>query len=607
VGFGMSEAICGVLPKQTSTVDEQDPAMRIRRSHLACGLCAVLLGASGAPAPTPAMAAGSSSEQWRAEVQSAPGREVLPMRPEQNIPEMLALANGDVVVAGTYDSDGNLNEGHLAVAELLPDGRFDPSFADQGVELTGFKLQPWQILTQPDGKILVFGPSRAPGTGQPRITRFPNWQVLRLLPDGQPDPGFGRGGLMVVSGVPVPTESSAHAVAPELAPNGDMLLPTVLGTLFTPTMTSGLARLNPDGSRDTSFGTNGVVQLPPSLEAFAVDAKGSPVAAFYTSSGALLLRLDLSGKPDPTFNGGSPLQTPPGYIFDSLLVEPDGSIELAGHPSAIGVLASSIWRYTRVGALDVSWGSGGRVDLTSGYGLINQLLPESDGGTLLVMVGSLTSMKLGSVLARITRLTSVGRFDPSTGPNGVLVTLPFGGGTYTPGSVANLHQNTFASTGVIQRAGGSLLFNGTAEAAEQVTTDAGTDWLAGIVGFAIAALDPSYHLDPTFTGATQLRLAARVTSTRLRSSGIAMRLRSTHAALSVVTVTSAGMTIAKSTVRFFSTKNAVHLATVRIPLTGAGRHLARQHRRRITIAVKVSGVDLAGSHATARATARLAN
>jgi len=585
--------------------------MRLPSVLGAVGLCiASLLAASiagGEPASRSGrLAAAASAPRWRSEVQSAPAREVLPMRPQQDIPGMVALANGNIVVSGTAGAEREVNGGHLAVAELLPSGRLDPGFGSGGVELSGVRLQPWQTLALPDGEVLVLGPNRFPGSQQPRVTQFPNWEVLRLLPDGKPDPGFGHGGFLEVAGVPVPSEGPAHAIAPELAPNGAILLPTVIGPLFTPTTTSGLVRLNADGSRDTSFGSAGVVKLPASLEALSVGSDGSTVAAVGQASGALLLRLAPGGSPDPTFNGGSPLQLP-FYSLDSLLVEPDGAVEMHGYPSSNSLIDSKIWRYARSGAPDASWGTGGASDLGPSRGYVNQLLPASGGGSLLVTMGLLTPAGAEAARVRILRLTSTGLVDPTAGgANGLLVTLPFGGGSYAPRTIASLRQNSFTPTGVIERAGGTLLFNGSVEASEAFPTEGGPELVAGISGFALAALDSSYRLEAAFTGATRFRVAAHVTSTRLTSNGIAVRLGSSHAALSVVTVTSAGQIVARGTVPFFSLEKTINQRAVRIPLTRAGQRLVRRHRRFVNVAVSVAGADLAANHVAARTSARLA-
>lgn|GEM_PF-2411921 len=587
--------------------------MRSRLLFAVCGfVLAVPFTVSAAEARAgarPAVGAGAlTAATFAAEAQSAPGREVLPMTPQEFAPDMLALANGNLVVAGV------VNDGRSAIAELLPDGRLDPSFGDGGVEITSIKLLPWQILALPDGELLVLGPSRSPGEEEPVITHYPDWQMLRLQSDGAPDPTFGKGGLLDVAGAPVPSGGASQQLAPQLAPNGAVVLPTFTGPLFSQARTSLLVRLNADGTRDASFGSAGLVQLPATLTAFSVRSDGSVVVAMGQGSGSLLMRLTANGSPDASFNGGSPLQLPLYGTPDSMLVEPDGSIVLHGYPSSDELAGGELWRYAANGALDTAWGSAGVVDLRPGYGAFNQLFPAPGGQTLLVTTA--TTMPFGVSLSRvrIRRITASGQLDPSLGgATGLWVTLPFGGGSYAPGTIADLHQNSFDPFGVIQDAEGGLLFNGQVWAEEAIPTDAGPELVAGIGGSGIAALDSSFKLDPAFDGATRARVGVRVTSTRLSPSGIAVRLSSSDAALSVVTITAGGQTIARGTVPFFASGNVPFFTartltrrTVRIPLTRAGRRLRRRHRPFVKIAVSVSAVDLAAGHSTAHASARLA-
>jgi uncharacterized delta-60 repeat protein len=81
-------------------------------------------------------------------------------------------------------------EGLLFVARLNADGTRDSTFGDNGV--TVFPLpgdDTWGVAlalhVQPDGKVLAAGTGGS-GTGAPSI--------VRLLPDGTPDPLFGTGG-----------------------------------------------------------------------------------------------------------------------------------------------------------------------------------------------------------------------------------------------------------------------------------------------------------------------------------------------------------------------------------------------------------------------------
>jgi len=530
---------------------------------------------------------------------------VLPLTIPEVVFESHPLANGDIVVAGMVGFTGRISSLRLALAELKADGRLDPSFGDGGVELTNVRLVPWQILALPDGKLLVLGPSRQPGLQEPRVTSFPDWELLRLLPDGQPDTSFGRDGLLRLTGLPVPGEGAIREAAPQLEPDGGVLLPTLIGPPFEPSTVDGLVRLNPDGSLDTSFAQGGTLALAGYIVALSVGQDGSIVAAGVDGGGhRWLQRLTPDGAPDTSFNGGS--QVLPPLSIGSMLVEGDGAILLQGFPQANELVDNQVLRYTASGTPDPSWGVAGVLDLGPNFGYINQLLPSSGGGTLLVTIGvpAQPFPMGGPQRVRVLRMTANGQIAPTLGgAGGLQVTLPLGGVTYPRGTIAKLDENSFTATGVMQRADGTLLFNGRVEAAEVELSDAGAEFIRWVSGFALAALGDSYQLDPTFNGVQPPRLSARVLSRCLRASGVEVTLTSSDAAVAVVTVRGRGQTIAHGTVPFFGKGQAVGRRTVRVPLTAAGRR--QLHRGRLHITVTVHAADLAGNHTSAHASATL--
>ena len=120
-----------------------------------------------------------------------------------------------------------------SLARLNSDGTLDTSFRFQGFSNLN---PPWSlptisaIVTQSDGKIIAGGP------GQP----------FRLEADGTPDPGFNSSAVTF--------SYSQYIASIALQRNGQVLF----GGAFTcrvgnSNVTTGLARLNPDGSLDTSF------------------------------------------------------------------------------------------------------------------------------------------------------------------------------------------------------------------------------------------------------------------------------------------------------------------------------------------------------------------
>src|SRR5262249_9765375 len=105
-----------------------------------------------------------------------------------------------------------------------------------------------QIVVEPDGKILAAGD----GTGA-----YSNHPIVaRVHPDGSPDRSFGNNGLAALS----LHSSVGHVDALTVQANGKILIagsPATTTTLYRPTFE--LARLNADGSLDTSFGRDGRV------------------------------------------------------------------------------------------------------------------------------------------------------------------------------------------------------------------------------------------------------------------------------------------------------------------------------------------------------------
>lgn len=560
---------------------------------LARALAVMVLALLALPAASAASAASAATaaSRWRAAVQTAPGRVVLPL----NGNRALRRVGDDIVVAGLSRTRT------LVTSRLGPDGRLDPSYGDGGVAITAIALRPTTILPADDGTLLVLG-SSAGGT-----TLEGNWQIVRLLPSGAPDPGFGNGGLVELAGMRM--YPWGPSLAPQPAPGGDIVLPTVTAGAVLPPSSGALVRVKRDGTPDPAFDARWLLQLPGGpmyVQAFAVQPDGSVIAVASNvvlhPRQALLVRLTPSGALDPSFGGGAPVPVAAGV--SNLFAGADGTITLVtdlGDP----LQHSGLVRYTPDGRLDRSWGANGVTDI--GGRLVQSFAPSADGSMLLV--GFASALPSTSRQEQILRIDAGGRIDPSVGgASGLQITQPFGGGEYRPGAIANLRQNSFQPDGVIQRRDGTLLFAGDAGAMEATYNEGGMDVTASAWGLGLAALDPSFAPDRSFGGASSLRLGARVVSTRLTANGIAVRITSPSAALSVTTVRALGRTIARGTVPLlvrspadaYSLDNATTRVTARIPLTRAGRRLLRGHRP-LRAFVTVNAADIAGNRVAARA------
>jgi uncharacterized delta-60 repeat protein len=250
---------------------------------------------------------------------------VLGRRRSLSLIALIAALTGLFVIVGPAGS---------ARAECGP----DPAFGSGGVLVSGLSTGTDEVGARgvaalPDGAAIVAG-----GAGVMTAARY--------LPDGTLDPAFGEfgDGIAVVSHDPV-LGSAAYDVA--VQPDGKVVL---AGNAFAAVPGSSsfdfaVARLNPDGTRDASFGGgDGAVYLDlqgrhDSAAAVAVDSAGRIVVAGHsesfdgTSSDAVVLRLLPDGSLDPSFgNQGIAVVglRADRAAAEGLALQADGAILVAG-------------------------------------------------------------------------------------------------------------------------------------------------------------------------------------------------------------------------------------------------------------------------------------
>ena len=158
-------------------------------------------------------------------------------------------SDGSIIVAGAGDIGG----ASVLVTRLTPAGAPDLTFGGGTVivrvpglaALTdlGAADATEGLAVQPDNKILIA--NRTPDG---------NFGLVRLMPDGAPDPAFGTGGLAVAD---FGGEDDADSVLLKGAAAGQIM---VVGTTATgPTGAIAIAAFNADGTPVASFGSGGKV------------------------------------------------------------------------------------------------------------------------------------------------------------------------------------------------------------------------------------------------------------------------------------------------------------------------------------------------------------
>jgi uncharacterized delta-60 repeat protein len=145
---------------------------------------------------------------------------------------MARQANGRIVLAGFSTAVG------AVVARLRTNGELDPDFGGDGrVVLGPGRLN--AVLVQPDRKIVVAG----------NVGSSEKMTVTRLMPNGSVDGSFGSAGTATID------FGSTSDLANGAVLQGDGKI--VVAGYAQSAEDVAVARLNPDGSLDTTFGTGG--------------------------------------------------------------------------------------------------------------------------------------------------------------------------------------------------------------------------------------------------------------------------------------------------------------------------------------------------------------
>jgi len=317
-----------------------------------------------------------------------------------------------------------------APAALAAPGDLDPSFGSGGmIELLESHEESYAegVAAQPDGKIVVAGNEKE------------NAVVMRLLPNGEPDLGFGAGGkvtTVVTTGfsgfraVTLQADGKIVAVGgAKGAANGDFLI----------------ARYNSDGSPDGSFGGGDGVELVPvgalsdQANAVAIGPEGKiAVTGFAELPGpnyALgVVVLKANGEPDPSFGGGDGAVTKEtaGKYDKGVAIASfgDGGVLVADNNAAGGGDGFVLMKLLADGEYDPGFGGGDGIVFTElpvegaegiSAGRVNNFAIQPDGRIVAAGYGFDYIGTPPSYRAKVVaiRYTPEGELDPSFAAGGI--------------------------------------------------------------------------------------------------------------------------------------------------------------------------------------------
>ncbi len=346
-------------------------------------------------------------------------------------PEMARTPRGEIILAGTTwgprRDPPSVRDWDFALARFTRDGKLDPSFGDGGVVLTDYgdraadrgetddTLRAMDVL--PNGTIVAAGEVRDRSGER-------DFALARYRRDGRLDPSFGDGGKVRLDLGNSPDRILALALYPDgrILAGGATAEP---GSIFP--FVPVLARFNPDGSLDSSFGDGGIVRMrlaSQTAEFTAVDIQRD--GKILAVSQGSVLRFNSDGSLDTTFGDGGIVDVfSPGDIF-AIAVQSRGKIILGGGRVPLG-MDFRLVRLNPDGSVDTSFGDGGEVitDFDGQNELVTDLALQPNG--TIVAVGHSWAGEgppdgnWGHDFA-VARYDRDGRLDPRFGEGGKVLT-----------------------------------------------------------------------------------------------------------------------------------------------------------------------------------------
>lgn len=370
---------------------------------------------------------------------------------------VLPLPNGKYIVTGSLD----MGRTDMLVTRFNHNGSIDSTFRGShvGYDLTGsLYANEWGRMTLKtnDNKLICIGDFENPNNLNRDSTAI---MVFKLDSTGLSDPTWrpNNRGYSVISEV----GQKLYAVDAKIMPDNKILI-AIGKQLGFDVSSFRIARLNPDGSRDLTFGTNGYAGMYvqySTIQLFSMDV--SPTGEILVSGwrqpqiGArlwFLMKFNADGSVNTTFGNNGVVDLNSFNYNGSFILSPykvgfldDGKIILSSmsknttNPSAY-TYNVHVARFLANGQLDLSYG-------TNGYTEIECLYYEQPIRFLLQPDQKIIVSKSGSNEVALYRFNSNGSLDNNFGVNGKF-------------SIPSQNSDTIAVNQIAMTGDGSVLLAG---------------------------------------------------------------------------------------------------------------------------------------------------
>ena len=286
-----------------------------------------------------------------------------------NFSDLNSSSLSSFIYAAVIDNSNNIVCGGLhdynryALAKFLSNGQLDTTFGTNGMVLDNFYGSTFSqinaIAIDGSNNIIVGG----------YILSTSRYAVARFLTNGQLDSTFGTGGI-VLNYFTGTTKSIINSVVIDGSNNI-----VIAGSSGISTLNYGIARLQPNGQPDTTFGTGGTITgvfsgTNSSISAIAIDDTNKIVVGGVSTNQYVVARFLADGQIDTSF-GTSGIEL--GYFTGSyskifsIAIDSLGRILAYGYNN-MGQNLYGLARFLADGQLDTTFGSGGKVLVTTSIG-----------------------------------------------------------------------------------------------------------------------------------------------------------------------------------------------------------------------------------------------
>jgi uncharacterized delta-60 repeat protein len=308
-------------------------------------------------------------------------------------------ADGKIVVAG--NADDITTRSHFAVVRYNTDGSLDNTFDVDGIATPTFPASNDELANclalQADGKIVVAGVSYTL-TGQ-------DFAIARYNINGSLDNTFDGDGLLATA------IGSSDDMVYSIALQTDGKIVAAGNSDIGGNMDFALARYNTNGSLDNTFDGDGKlttsIGFAQNAAGLAIQTDGKILIAGSDGSNFVAARYNTDGSLDNTFDGDGKVITPVGTSnsaeANSIDIQPDGKIIVAGFAFVSTGRDFALVRYNTNGSLDNTFDGDGKVTTNiNGNDFGNSLKLSGQriyvGGVSNTNVFALAAYQTGSVL-----------------------------------------------------------------------------------------------------------------------------------------------------------------------------------------------------------------